>query len=109
LPNQHGLQLKSIELSEKIPSALDAFFILDPLEMRALGIADAITAAFLRVLAKEIHVGKAGVRRPAFISFTVNPVVGRVFAVEAASGHLDFLSKAQTKQTATTIAKNGKL
>jgi hypothetical protein len=40
--------------------------------------------------------------------FSTDPTCTSVFAIQAAPAH-DFLWKAQTKQTATTIAKNGKL
>lgn len=76
--------------------------------MRAVGIADAVTTAFLRVLAKEVHVSKARVRRLAFISFTVNPVIGRVFAVEAAPAHVRLLIE-QIAAPISTPIKNGKL
>jgi hypothetical protein len=61
------------------------------------------------MVAVDVHVPKGLFWRKMLLPVGSYPEGLSMNAVEAAPAHSDFLRKAQTKQTATTIAKNGKL
>jgi hypothetical protein len=61
------------------------------------------------MVAVDVHVPKGLFWRQMLLSVWSYPEGLSMNAVEAAPAHSDFLRKAQTKSTATTIAKNGKL
>jgi hypothetical protein len=67
------------------------------------------SGAFVRMVTVDVHVPKGLFWRQMLLPVRSYPKGLSMNAVEAAPAHSDFLRKAQTKQTATTIAKNGKL